>query len=384
MAGEAVEFDFGYETLRAVNGMSEQNLSISPNQLAIVTIAMTTGSAAVYIPSPVNEASGSDGWLAIVIAYMYGLLMLFLVLRLHRISGGGSLIDYSRKLAGRTVTIVLGIPLTGMLLFAVPAIVAGIGDFLTSIMMDQTPVYVFNAISLLIAGMTVRAGASVMIRMFVLLVFLMLLFAIGVILLSIPDFDVGNLFPMFEGGILPMLHGAYITGGFPFGEIILLSMLLPAVNRKELGQTAKPMYAAFSFSGAMLFISVLSTTLTYGPAASAYKFSFFRLASEIQIANIFQSLEIVVAITLLLGSFMKATLFLYILNRILVQLCGLRDEKAPVFPLSLLCILLSLTMYRDTGAFLSQVYVIWPFTIIAVGGGMIVLFTVLSRFSKAD
>ena len=249
-------------------------------------------------------------------------------------------------------------------------------------MMKETPVYVFNSLSLLTAALTVRAGVKVMARMFVLLVFAMVLGSIVVILLAVPQYRVEFLLPFLPDGLKPILHGTFISAGFPFGEVVFFSMLLPFV-RASWKDLRRKMYLGFTATGTLLMLSTLCTLLTFGPAAGSLKYSLYRLAGEIEIAEIVQRIEAVIGIALILGSYMKASIFLLIFNRVLAELLRLKDDRILVYPTSLICLMLSLTMFDSPATFDEQVYRIWPFTVMAIGGGYILLLTLVTLLQSA-
>ncbi|OXS57405.1 hypothetical protein B1A99_18155 [Cohnella sp. CIP 111063] len=356
-----------------------ESSAIDSVQLACMLIAFSTGSAIVFIPNPLTGAASNDAWLSLVPAFGFGLLILTCILYLHRKHAGRSLIDYSRGLIGGFLTSVAAVPLLGMFLFSIPAIITGIGEFFTTVMMKETPVYVFNSLSLLTAALTVRSGIKVMARMFLLLIFVMLFCSIAVILLAVPQYQAEFLLPLLPDGLKPVFHGAFIAAGFPFGEVFFFSMLLPFVRARWKDLRSK-MYLGFAVTGAMLMLSTLCTLLTFGPASGSLKYSLYRLAGEIEIAEILQRIEAVIGIALILGSYMKASVFLFIFNRVLAELFRLDDDRVLVYPVSLVCLMLSLTMFDSPATFVEQVYEIWPFTVMAVGGGYVALLAIVTLF----
>lgn len=360
----------------------DKSSAITPIQLASLLIAGSAGSAIVYIPNPLADVSKNGAWLSLLAAYLFGMVVLSCVLYLHRSHGGASLIQYSRLLVGKWLTLVIAAPYIGMLLFAIPAIDAGIGDFFTSVMMNETPSYVFNSLSLIAAALTAQAGIKVIARMFLLLVFIMLSFSIAVMLLAVPIYNPTYLLPLMPMGVKPILHGFFIAAGFPFGEVVLFSMLLPFVSKDKSTALAKGLYLAFTVTGIMLICSVLSAIMTFGPASGYFQYSLFKLASEIQIAEIIQRIESVIGIALILGSYMKLTLFLLILSLLITQLANLSDERVVIYPLTLICILLSLTMFQSPADFYEQVYVIWPFTVLTAGCSVIFLLTLITYIKR--
>lgn len=350
---------------------------INSGQLAILLVAMTTGSAIVYIPNPLTDIAGNSAWLSMLIAGLFGGLLTSCILYLYNANGRVSLIQYSRKLIGRLPTLLLTAPLIVLLFFAVPAITAGIGDFFTSIMMKETPAYVFNALSLATAALTARAGVQVTARMFVLLVIIMVSFSLIVILLAVPLYKLEYLLPLLPGGWKPVWHGAFLASGFPFGEMVFFSMLLPYATGKGTAPN-KQVYWAIAVTTFVLLLSTFATLLAFGPASGFYKYSLYRLASEIQIADIIQRVESIIGIALILGSYMKDTLYLLILNQLIVQLLNLRNERALIYPITLACIWLSVSMFKNPAEFTVQVYEIWPFLVLLFGCCLIFLLTLVS------
>lgn len=368
--------------------MSSDRSTINLRQLAGLLTCYIIGSAIVFIPNPLTAAAGNDAWISMTLAYAFGILMLSCVLYLHNSHGGASIISYSRKLIGRTATYPVGILFILMLFFAVCAINASIGIFFTSVMMDRTPPYIFHSIGMLLSALTARSGIRVMARMFFLLVWLMLFFSLLVMILAIPIYRPGMLLPLFENGVKPMLHGLFISAGFPFGEIVIFAMLLPFVRLQAGQSAAKALYSAYSFSALMLILPTLCTIMAFGPAAGYFNYSLYRLAIEIHIVELFQRVEAIIGIALILGSYMKATLLLFILYQCLIQLFNLRDDNVLLYPLSVICIFLSTTMFQSPADFHEQVYTIWPFTVIVVGCGLILFLTLITwikhRYLQAD
>ncbi|WP_138752537.1 GerAB/ArcD/ProY family transporter [Paenibacillus sinopodophylli] len=362
--------------------MTAKTSTITLTQLAGLLSAYSIGSAIVFIPNPLSAAAGNDAWLSITAAYLFGMLVFACVLYLYHAHNGVNLIAYSRTLIGKSLTVIISIPIIGMLFFAISAINSSIGDFFTSVMMEQTPPYVFHSIGMLLSALTARAGIRVAARMFLLLLVIMLLFSLLVIVLAIPIYKPGQLLPMFDHGLKPVLHGFFIAAGFPFGEICLFSMLLPFVKTINKQSINKKLYYAFSFAGLMLLISTLSTTMAFGPAAGVFNYSLYRLAVEIHIAELFQRVEAIIGIALILGSYMKATLLLMILNYVFIELLRIKDDKIFIYPLALVCIFLSLTMFKSPADFQEQVYLIWPFSVLAVGCFLVFLFTFITWIKK--
>ncbi len=351
--------------------------TISDSQLAALIISTVVGSGIVYIPNPLTAIARHHAWMSIIAACLFGWAVLGCLIFMHRrMQGEASFYRHARRTVGRPLAVAVALILIGLLLFAIPAIVAGIANFFTGVMMKETPSYVFSASSLIVSALTVRAGLEVMARMFVLLAGIMLAVSLAVLLLATPGYHPEFLMPLAPQSVKPLLHAFLVAAGFPFGEVLLFCVLLPYVNAAGPGNIVRKLLGAYTIAGAMLTLSVLCTILAFGPAAGSFQYSLYRLASEIQIAEIVQRIESVIGIAMILGSYLKATVYLYILNVLVAECLGLSDKRLSVFPLMLICIFLSLTMFDNPADFYTQVYVIWPFMVVAVGCSVILALTV--------
>lgn len=361
---------------------SEQPDQLTASQMAAVFIATFTGSAIVFIPGAVTKTAGNGAVYSLLISLGFGILVLACMLYLNRVHQDRNFLQYSRELTGKVFGVILALPMLGLLFFAIPGITVGISNFLTSIMMEETPDYVFQSITLFIACLTARAGIQVIGRMFVLLVGLMLGSSLVVILLAVPNYHPGFLLPLWPLEIKQVLHGAFITAGFPYGEVVLFTMILPYARKEKKQHVKRWMFTAQLATGVLLLLSTVSSLMILGPSIETFQYPLYMVASEIQVAEIFQRIESIIGISLILGSYMKATLYIYILNQMLTQLIGASDDRILAYPIALVMILLSFTFFDSPADFYEQVYVIWPFTVVAAGCLPVFLLTAITAVKR--
>ncbi|OAS14883.1 GerAB/ArcD/ProY family transporter [Paenibacillus oryzisoli] len=358
--------------------MNNRRSILTSGQMSSLLIAVTMGSAIIYIPTPLVGFAGNAAWISLIGAFGFGTLVLACTLYLHHSHGGIGLIDYCGKLIGRIPTIVVMLPIVLMLLFATSAIVTGISDFFASSMMPKTPPYIFCSISLLVAALTARAGIVIAARVFVLLVPVMFIFTLIVLIIAFPIYDWGRLLPLPDKGIGDLLHGFYVGAGFPFGEVCLFPFFLSFAAKDQTHILYRRLFLAFTLTGATMVIATVCTIVAFGPAAGHLSYSLYQLASNIQVNGSNVRIEAIVGIAIIIGSYMKATLYLFALNKLMVRLTNVSNTSAYVYPASLLCTMLSLTLFSGPADFQYQVYTIWPFTVIFIGCSLIFVLTVLT------
>jgi spore germination protein KB len=347
--------------------------TISVGQLAILYISYMVGSSIINIPNPMIHFAGNMAWLSVIVSTLLGMLLLSLVLYLFRCYPDDVYTVYLNRVYGRWIAGVFTVLLILMLFLMLAYIVLGIGNFFTNTMMVETPMYVFNALTIVVAAYAVYAGIEVMGRMFFLLMASMMLAIVVVVFLSIPIARIEPLLPLFPEGIKPVLHGVYFSFGFPFGELMLFSVILPFVRKESRQQAGKWMYAMTALSGLLLNAVTVITLTTLGPLAGDRKFSLYAVARLIEIGQFLVGIEAVVGIALIAGSFMKAAVVLFILNAVMSRFFKLDDDKLLLPAISFIAFLLSMTMFRTESEFNFSVDVVWPFIVMAIGVGPLVL-----------
>ena len=341
--------------------------TISAGQLAILYVSYMIGSSIINIPNPMIHFAGNMAWLSFTVSALMGMLLLSLVLYLFRCYPDDEYTACLNRVFGRWIAGVFIVLLILMLFLMLAYIILDIGNFFTNTMMVETPMYVFNTLTIVVAAYTVYAGIEVMGRMFFLLMGSMMLAVVLIVFLAVPLTRTETLLPLFTEGIKPVLHGIYFSFGFPFGELFLFSVILPFVRKDSRRDAGKWLYAMTALSGFLLLIIILITVMTLGPLAGDRKFSLYAVARLIKVGNFIVGLEAIVGIALIAGSFTKATIVLFILNYVTARFFKLDDDKLLLPAISFITFLLSMTMFRTEDEFSFAVQVGWPFIVMTVG-----------------
>jgi len=358
---------------------------ISASQMAVLFLSFMLGSAIINIPQPLVEVAHNGAWVSILASFGFGMVLLTCVAFLYRKKPTYNLVDYSQQILGKWGSLVVIIPILLLTLLQLSYIVIDIGGFFTNAMMRETPSYVFHFFVLFVASLTVRAGIEVMARMFVLLLCYLIFFSVIVLLLTLPFYRFDHLFPVFPEGIKPVIHGFYITAGFPYGEVVTFSLLLPLVHKlkNKKRSVEKALFAALVLHILLLLSSILCTIMALGPMAGSVKFSLFELARLINIEEIITRIESLIGIALIVGSYMKATIMLFILKETLSQVLNLKDHRIMIFPMTVISFLLTLTMHKNSIEFYDGVFIVLPLAIFFIYAVPLFFVTAVMVFKKS-
>lgn len=346
--------------MNRVNNRNNSPETVSSLQMASLFLTFVTGSAIIFIPGQLAAVAANGAWISVLLSYAAGAMLLAAILYLYRWSSGEGLVLILRHTVGKWGMYALLIPLTAVLFWQLAAIVIEISSFFKSTMLKDTPSPVIQGLFFLIAALSARSGIEVMSRMFTLLLIFMFFFAMMVMVLAVPLFHPEYLLPVMPDGIKPILHGAYISYGFPYAEIVLFSLLLPYTRRKEAGKLGAYMQLALLVNGTALCLSIVCTLMVLGPLSGHLNYSLFQLARLISIQDILERVESVIGFSLIIGVYMKAAIVLFMICHLLSEWFELDNWRLLVCPVALIGLLLSATMYPNLVTYFSDGYTIWP------------------------
>ncbi|MBP1964566.1 GerAB/ArcD/ProY family transporter [Paenibacillus aceris] len=360
---------------------------MNPEKIGLVQLALLfqislVGSAIINAPQSLVAVAKNATWISILLASSIAVLGLVCILYLNRQYPGLTFMEYTQEAIGKWFSLLVTIPFLSVPLILLPNIVLDIGSFFKVTMMKETPLFLINFIFFLLAALTVRAGIEVMARMFSFLVIWMYISVIVILVLVSPLYHPEYLLPVLPYGFQPVLHGAYMASSFPFTDVVLLSMILPFTVGGDGKKLGKQLYGSLMIVVITLIMVTVCSIMVLGPITGNVKYSVFQLARLISLQEIIERVEMLSGIALIVGSYMKATIILFVLVLGISQLLKLKEYRNIVFPLAFITLLLSTTMYQRRGEFLEIVSVIRPLMGVSFSIAPILLITLVTLFKR--
>ncbi|MBB3109820.1 spore germination protein KB [Paenibacillus phyllosphaerae] len=338
---------------------------MTSNQAAWLLFVFLTSSSIINIPAPLISYAGNIAWLSLPIAATFGLALLLLLLKLARQYAGKNLIEYSQATIGFTATMVLGLAFLYYQVHMASTIVLDVAMFMRSSMMRNTPSYWFIFLLLTVAAITVRAGIDKFAGMFPVIMVSVVGFTSLIVLMSINNYDVGNLLPLMPDGVKPLLHGVYFTMGVPYIELTLFGMLLPFIGNPD-GKLGRKMTLSLICNMLVLMLVTIVSLLVFGPIAGDRKYSMFEVARTVEVADVFQRIEALMGYAVIAAAFMKTTIVLFSAHQTLIHLLVRKEDKMLIYPLAALMAIVSYSSLRDGEAhwiqLITSVHPLWGLT----------------------
>ncbi|WP_379971334.1 GerAB/ArcD/ProY family transporter [Ectobacillus sp. sgz5001026] len=283
---------------------------ISPFQLFCLMYLFELGSSIVV---GVGLQAKQDAWLAILLGMMSGLVLFLIYSYLFFRFPNQTLIGYIPKLVGKYIGIPLSFIYVLYFLYIAARVLRDFGDLLITSTLRQTPLLVVNGLMILLISFGIAKGIEGIGRTSELVFLLIsLLGFIGIIVIVFSGIvKIENLLPFFENGWKPILSTVFKqTYTFPFGEMVVFTMILPYLNKPHLGRRVG-LFAMLA-SGIVLSVTIAIEISILGPiAVAANQFPLLETISRVNIANFIQRLDVIVVATLILGVFIKIMIFFY-------------------------------------------------------------------------
>lgn len=204
------------------------------------------------------------------------------------------------------------------------------GEFVVGNFLPTTPLVVVIGSMIFVSGLAVRGGIEVMARSAQVFVPIVLFLFILIVILLIPDLEPANLLPFFEKGLIPSLKGAIVPTTW-FLQLFAITFILPVLKKKE-GGMKWGMITVFLIM-VTLVLSNLFTMLLFGKLTPTFTYPIMEAARYISIADFIQHLESIVMAIWVSGTFIKISVFYYVIAVGTAQLLNLQDYRPIVFPI---------------------------------------------------
>jgi spore germination protein KB len=222
------------------------------------------------------------------------------------------------------------------------------GDLLLSSTMTETPLLALNLLIVLVICYVLYLGIEVVGRTAEVLIVILIFFGlIGNLLIFFSgNVNIHNLQPFLENGWNPILTTAFpITTFFPFGEMIVFTMLLPYLNRQEL--TKKVWLSALISSG--LILSYTTSLDIAVLSVEDVERATFPLLSTIGKVNLFEFIQRLDALvfTFLITMFFKISILFYGSVIGMVDLFKLKNHQSILLPSGVILLFLSMVIASD-------------------------------------
>ncbi|MHB8158521.1 MAG: GerAB/ArcD/ProY family transporter [Desulfocucumaceae bacterium] len=311
---------------------------ISCLQTVFLLTNLVGATSVIFLPGITAQAAGRDAWMTPLVAILPGLYLAAVLSALGKRFPGKTLVQYLQAAFGAWLGKAVGLLYLFFFLHTNGFIIREFGELLVALLMPRTPLIVFHVFMLLLCAWAIRGGIEVIARVTELTFPWIILFFMVVLIMSAPNMEFENIFPLLEKGFLLVIKASLDPIGWR-GEIILLGMFLPYIAGSGSGRCA--MVAVILIGLILAFDSIINTAV-FGPTVARLTFPTFSLVRLVNVGNLIERIESVLVAIWVLGLFSKIALFYYATVLGAAQLANLKDYRPLVLPVGVILAVLSL------------------------------------------
>ncbi|HLO01929.1 MAG TPA: endospore germination permease [Symbiobacteriaceae bacterium] len=332
---------------------------ISPRQGTMLVINLILPTATLFLPAISAVQAHEDAWLTPLIAAPAGMVMALIYTALSNRFPGRTLIQFAPQALGRSLGGLVGLLYLWWWLQCAAHVTREFGEFMTIIIMPQTPIIVFHLLILLLVAYGSRHGLETMARANEIILPVML-FTLFLLFALVANHLRGSLLlPFMAEGIRPVLRGAYAPASW-MGEVVTCNMMIFPFLPKP--QQARPVVMrGLAVVGLLLCLNVAMNVGVLGAHLTrTAMLPMMSTARLIDIADILVRMEPFFVAVWIGGLYVKIWIFFYAFCRGAGEWLGLRDYRPLILPGVTLCVPLSILLF-DNATEMSQWHArVWP------------------------
>lgn len=333
--------------------------SISEKQGMAIISMFIMGSALIL--STASKAK-QDLWLAFIVAILVSLPIVFVHSRFLVLYPGKDLYAINEEIFGRffgkvisLIYILFSFILGGLVLRA-------FGDFISSVL-PETPGIVPMIFIGILCIWVLKEGIETLGRFGEIFVAIMILMILITTFSLIPEMDIDNFSPILYKGFKPIIEGGFQALIFPFTQIVLFTTIFSSTSIK--GSVYKVYFGGLFLGAIPLYIASVTNIAVIGAdIASSTYFPSYTSAMLVTIGNMVEGVEIIIALSFIVGGFVKVSICLFSTCKGVAKIFGLKDYRFIVTTIGLLIINLSYFIHdslMEKSRFASETYSFYAF-----------------------
>jgi len=320
-----------------------EKAKISLYQLFVLILLFELGSA-VLVPLAIDAKQ--DAWLAIFFGMLGGLFLFWVNYRLFLYYPELVPSEYMQKLLGKILGTILAFCYIIFFMYIAARVLRDFGEMLLTFAYIETPLFMVNALLMLVIIYAVSKGIEVVARTGeIFFIFIYFLAITGFILIVFSGLiDINNLKPILEEGIFPIVRVVFTqTFYFPFGETIVFSMIFPYVTKRKSGK--KVGFFAIMLSGINLAITMAINIGVLGvDLASRSQFPLLSTIQSIQVAEFLERLDVFFMISLVICIFFKVSIYFYAAIASTAVIFKIKEPSMLTYPMGMVVLFMSVTI----------------------------------------
>ncbi|SCY32014.1 GerAB/ArcD/ProY family transporter [Alkaliphilus peptidifermentans] len=325
---------------------------ISSTQLSILMIGFILGSTIIIVP---GSNAMQDAWIAYLAAWIGGFLLFSCYYLLYKKFPQKTLVEINHILLGKWLGTIVNILYIWYFIHLASLVLRNFGEYTLTVTLPETPLWFIMACYVFVTGYSVRSGLEVTARTAELIIPFIFIFQVGIFLILLPYFDISNLKPILAEGLQPVLMASFSVLTFPFGETIILLMILPYLHSS--GSVKKTYIFSFLLAGSILLMGIIRDLSVLGADEIARTlFPPHYTIQQIPDLNI----DALIGVFFFISGGTKICICYLAATIGIAQLTNSHDHRPFVIPVGIILLGLCIWIYESAPQMLNWAIEIWP------------------------
>lgn len=322
------------------------NKTVMSNKQGISLIILFISSSSLILSSA--REAGRDIWIAMLAGLSVAVLIVSMYSRVLSRFPDKNLYEINNNIFGRIIGSIINVIFTFYAFYLGALVLVNFSMFISVVGLEYTPMSVVSFAVVIIIIYGVKEGLEVLGRWSEFYAKIIFPVIIIVALLMLNMIDVNNLKPILGDGIGPVLDGIFSVITFPYAELVIFTLIFNSKMFKNPNSIYKTFIFGLLLGGILISIIAISSYVAIGPFAneSSY-FPIYSAVSRINIRDVLQRIEIIIAVIFMVGGFIKMSACVLACCNGIVSIFKLKNYKFIVTPVSLLLLVVSLTTYKS-------------------------------------
>lgn len=312
----------------------KKSFSIENKELTCILINIITVKMLFSFPRTLVLNSANSAWIQMAFMSLISCVAFWFIIFLYRKAEMKSLMELSNEIGGRGLKIVVGLLLTGVLLFNSSLTMRALPESIKTVLLPLTPM----SLLIFILGIVIAIGAYMGIfsiaRIHAIYIPLSIVFLAIFFILLFPDAEITNLFPVLGKGTYNIFVDGLSSVSI-FSDVIVLFVLLPFCGSYD--RVKKASHKALIISSVINILIVLFYNLVYSyPSSKEFMLPVYQMTRLIKIGDFFQRLEALFEFVWSFAVLLYSSLYLFVLCYIWKETFDLEYYKPLILPFSII------------------------------------------------
>lgn len=205
---------------------------ISGSQIKALVVTVVVGTGVLSLPSDMAEAMGNGGWLGILLGGLISTIFVILINKVFQMNPNKEFEQVGRDLLGPIIFKVYSIIFLAYFILLLSTVVRDFSEVIKVYLLETTPQEIIIITILLTTSYMARSEIEALARMAVVIYPIVLIIPALLIIVTLPNTDYTNIFPLFKFKFSSLLQGI-LVGLFSYGGYEFLLLSIPIVENQD-------------------------------------------------------------------------------------------------------------------------------------------------------